>query len=176
MLTRLGGLFFPETHFPSVSSSSNTPESWAGLPCPCPAPQPLCLKEGERSWHAGLCPPRSLPPLLETFSLLAEHRSQAWNPPGHFLLLRAVRPHILCFGLIVSDLPGGVLSLFSVDVFFILFLINNTGRGRQGGKEASVLLEFFQTGSSSLIFRCYFPPLKLLGSLLSWNKEEPFVQ
>lgn len=58
---------------------------------------------------------------------------------GNSILLGAVHhPHILCFGLIVSDLPGGVLSLFLYFFSSVLFCINNIGRGLGVGGEGNL--------------------------------------
>ena len=86
MLTRLvfgffcswlvGCFFFsPSPIFLFISSSSNTPENWAGHLCPSPAPPLLHGSSGSSRiskgtlWHTELFQPRSLPPLLESFSL-----------------------------------------------------------------------------------------------------------
>lgn len=105
---------------------------------------------------------------------LSADRSQPWNPPGYFPPTQSCASSHPLFLSHCFRSSWGSSQPLSVDVFsfcFALIILEEVGGA--GGKEASRLLEFFQIGSSSLIFQCYFPPLKLLGSLLPWKKRNP---
>lgn len=111
---------------------------------------------------------------LKHFFRLSEDHSQPWNPPGYFPPTQSCASSHPLFLSHCFRSSWGSSQPLSVDVFsfcFALIILEEVGGA--GGKEASSLLEFLQISSSSLIFQCYFPPLKLLGSLLPWKKGNP---
>lgn len=132
-----GFLFVLRSHFLFVSCNSNTPGSWAGLPCPHPAPPPSCGSSGSSEGSKGtLCyaelfQPRSLPRLLETFfpsvwrSLSALKSTWAFSSCLELCVLTSS-----VFVSLFQIFLGEFFAFFCPCFSFILFCINNTGRGR----------------------------------------------
>lgn len=140
-------------------------QHWAPMPPSCSSTSARILHslQGEQTHHAELFQPTPLPSLswLNVALSFEIHL-------GISILLVVMHPHILWFGLIVSDLPGGVLSLFSVD-FFFLFCFALTILERAGGhwgKGSVSCAGGFPNQFIIINLPMLFPPSNLLGSLL----------
>lgn len=177
------GFFFLTPIFLFVSSSSDTPESWAGLSCLHLASSPLhgfsgsCKGSKGTLWHAELFQPRSLPQLLETFSLAVCRSFPALKSTWVFSSHSE-----LC--VLTSSVPVSLFQIFLGEFsasfcrcFFILFCINNTGRGWRGRGEGSFTSAgVFPNRFIIINLPMLFPSLKASWFIITMKKEEPFVQ